>query len=105
MMAYFFLGTALVFLGGCGGNGEDPVLARVGDSEITAAQLRHFEKRLPKKTEEQKDWGREVPGLSTGYHRQGTTHQGGPPPAAARGQSAAPKIGAREEGAYAQCLP
>lgn len=54
MMAYFFLGIALVFLGGCGGNGEDPVLARVGDSEITAAQLRHFEKRLPKKLKSKK---------------------------------------------------
>lgn len=54
MMAYFFWGIALVFLGGCGGNGEDPVLARVGDSEITAAQLRHFEKRLPKKLKSKK---------------------------------------------------
>lgn len=54
MMAYFFLGIALVLLGGCGGNGEDPVLARVGDTEITAAQLRHFEERLPKKLKSKK---------------------------------------------------
>lgn len=54
MMAYFFLGIALVVLGGCGGNGEDPVLARVGDTEITAAQLRHFEERLPKKLKSKK---------------------------------------------------
>jgi len=53
-MAYFFLGIALVLLGGCGGNGEDPVLARVGDTEITAAQLRHFEERLPKKLKSKK---------------------------------------------------
>ena len=54
MMAYFFIGIALVLLGGCGGNGEDPVLARVGDTEITAAQLRHFEERLPKKLKSKK---------------------------------------------------
>ena len=53
-MAYFFWGIALVLLGGCGGNGEDPVLARVGDTEITAAQLRHFEERLPKKLKSKK---------------------------------------------------
>ena len=54
MMAYFFWGIALVVLGGCGGNGEDPVLARVGDTEITAVQLRHFEERLPKKLKSKK---------------------------------------------------
>ena len=53
-MTYFFLGIALVLLGGCGGNGEDPVLAKVGDTEITAVQLRHFEERLAKKLKSKK---------------------------------------------------
>ena len=47
-MGNFYL-LGLIFALGCGGGNEDPVLAKIGDVEITASQLGGYTARLPEK--------------------------------------------------------
>ena len=47
-MGKFYL-LGLIFALGCGGGDEDPVLAKIGDVEITASQLVGYTARLPEK--------------------------------------------------------